>query len=120
MWLGCGHGLGEAEFQGIIWAEQPLLSSLMMSLLAMAALCPHPGSGEEQWVPPALLPQRERRLRPSFQQLSDPCKSLVPPEQPFKGRLHPLAATAAASDPLSRSDWAALCLRLLLPPTVAG
>ena len=33
MWLGWGHELGEAEFQGIFWAEQSLLTSLMTSQL---------------------------------------------------------------------------------------
>lgn len=67
MYLGQGHKLGWVEFQGVLWVQRPLLSSLMISEV-WQRLCLHAGRGngstEEQWMSPAFLPRRKPHLSP--------------------------------------------------------
>ena len=81
MWLGWGHMLGKAGFHGILWAEQPLLSSLTIAVMTMAVLCPthwYGGRAQEETMDTAStsVPSESHFSSHSTMSL---CKSLVPP-----------------------------------------
>ena len=63
-----GPQVGGAEFQGVIWVERPLLSSLMMlaMMVPASAHCVWGGLHQESGDTATLLPRRRPPFQPSL------------------------------------------------------